>query len=188
MRFGILNSPRRTGGGDTGLPGGHSEREPPDSIPNSEVKPLCADGSVGPPHARVGHRQAPAVEPRWSIDHRGFFLCAVQIRGRVAGEAGIRHVEFINRPIDSIRSRPSRNTLPSSAGSLDSGLASNRPTPTPYLRRLHGIHAIARARGGRSCGFPDRVVCHRGDRRRWDPHCRRQAQRRCCRRSVPACG
>ena len=28
------------------LPGGNSEREPPDPIPNSEVKTLCADGSV----------------------------------------------------------------------------------------------------------------------------------------------
>jgi hypothetical protein len=29
------------------LPGGHSEREPPDPIPNSEVKTLSADGSAG---------------------------------------------------------------------------------------------------------------------------------------------
>ena len=42
----------------TGLPGGNSEWEPPDSIPNSEVKLLSADGSVGLPHVRVGHRQA----------------------------------------------------------------------------------------------------------------------------------
>ncbi|MDE1464706.1 hypothetical protein ORQ98_22330, partial [Spartinivicinus sp. A2-2] len=27
--------------------------------PNSVVKPLRADGSVGSPHVRVGHRQAP---------------------------------------------------------------------------------------------------------------------------------
>jgi hypothetical protein len=40
------------------MPGGLSEREPPDPIPNSEVKPLSADGSVGLPHVRVGHRQA----------------------------------------------------------------------------------------------------------------------------------
>ena len=40
------------------LPDDYSEREPPDPIPNSEVKPLSADGSVGPPHVRVGHRQA----------------------------------------------------------------------------------------------------------------------------------
>ena len=40
------------------LPGGHSEWEPPEPIPNSEVKPLSADGSAGSPRARVGHRQA----------------------------------------------------------------------------------------------------------------------------------
>ena len=42
----------------TALPGGHSEREPPESIPNSEVKTLSADDSVGPPHVKVGHCQA----------------------------------------------------------------------------------------------------------------------------------
>ena len=31
------------------LPGGNSEREPPDPISNSEVKPLSADDSVGVP-------------------------------------------------------------------------------------------------------------------------------------------
>ena len=41
----------------TGLPGGNSEWEPPDPISNSEVKTLSADGSVGSPHVRVGHRQ-----------------------------------------------------------------------------------------------------------------------------------
>ena len=34
-----------------GLPGGNSEREPPDPIPNSEVKTSSADGSV-PCHMR----------------------------------------------------------------------------------------------------------------------------------------
>ena len=32
---------------------------PPDPIPNSEVKHSIADGSLGSPHARVGHFQAP---------------------------------------------------------------------------------------------------------------------------------
>ena len=41
-----------------GLPDDYSEWEPPDPMPNSAVKPLSADGSVGPPHVRVGHRQA----------------------------------------------------------------------------------------------------------------------------------
>ena len=37
--------------------GGNSEWEPPDPFSNSEVKTLSADGSVGSPHVRVGHRQ-----------------------------------------------------------------------------------------------------------------------------------
>lgn len=39
------------------LPGDNSEREPPDPISNSEVKPLSADDSLGSPYAKVGHRQ-----------------------------------------------------------------------------------------------------------------------------------
>ena len=41
----------------TSLPGDNSVREPPDPISNSEVKTFSADGSVGSPHVRVGHRQ-----------------------------------------------------------------------------------------------------------------------------------
>ena len=40
------------------LLGDHSVVDPPDSMPNSEVKRNSADGSVGSPHVRVGHRQA----------------------------------------------------------------------------------------------------------------------------------
>jgi hypothetical protein len=47
----------------TELPDDHRELEPPDSIPNSEVKRFIADGSVGFPHVRVGHRQAPNTTP-----------------------------------------------------------------------------------------------------------------------------
>ena len=35
----------------------HRALEPPDPIPNSAVKRRIADGSVGLPHVRVGHRQ-----------------------------------------------------------------------------------------------------------------------------------
>ena len=42
----------------TELPDDNSVREPPEPIPNSEVKPHSADGSVGFPHVRVGHCQA----------------------------------------------------------------------------------------------------------------------------------
>jgi hypothetical protein len=37
--------------------------EPPDPIPNSAVKRCIADGSVGSPHVRVGHRQALIPNP-----------------------------------------------------------------------------------------------------------------------------
>jgi hypothetical protein len=41
----------------TSFLGSHSLCEPPDPIPNSEVKPQRADDSVRPPHAKVGYRQ-----------------------------------------------------------------------------------------------------------------------------------
>ena len=41
----------------TSFPGDNGVLEPPDPISNSEVKRNIADGSVGPPHVRVGHRQ-----------------------------------------------------------------------------------------------------------------------------------
>ena len=42
----------------TSLLGDHSEREPPDPISNSEVKPFSADDSVAVCHAKVGNCQA----------------------------------------------------------------------------------------------------------------------------------
>src|SRR3989338_8183216 len=41
----------------------HRALEPPDPIPNSVVKRCIAAGSVGSPHVRVGHRQAPIPKP-----------------------------------------------------------------------------------------------------------------------------
>lgn len=57
------------------MPGGLSECEPPDPISNSEVKPLSADGSVGLPHVRVGHRQALYSNPRPETDGGFLFAC-----------------------------------------------------------------------------------------------------------------
>ncbi len=48
----------------TEFPGDYCEREPPDPIPNSEVKTLSADGSVAVGHVRVGRRQGPNPKPR----------------------------------------------------------------------------------------------------------------------------
>ena len=42
--------------------GDDSNTEPPDSIPNSVVKRISGDGSVGLPHVRVAHRQAPITK------------------------------------------------------------------------------------------------------------------------------
>ena len=55
------------------LSGGNSEWEPPDPIPNSEVKLLSADGSTGFPRARVGHCQALNNNP--GLFEIGVFLC-----------------------------------------------------------------------------------------------------------------
>ena len=38
--------------------------DPPDPMPNSVVKRNSADGSVGSPHVRVGHRQAQLLKAR----------------------------------------------------------------------------------------------------------------------------
>ncbi|WP_205676518.1 hypothetical protein, partial [Alteromonas portus] len=43
------------------------------SIPNSEVKRISADGSVGLPHVRVGHCQVPLRKTRLTA---GFLLSA----------------------------------------------------------------------------------------------------------------
>lgn len=60
------------------MPGGHSRCEPPDPIPNSEVKPSSADDSVGFPHVKVGHCQAFKQNPDLIMD-RGFFIGVISM-------------------------------------------------------------------------------------------------------------
>ena len=70
-----------------GLPDDNSELEPPDPIPNSVVKRFSADGSVGFPHVRVGHRQALFINPAFAL---GFFLLwikAIRFGLKRAGES-----------------------------------------------------------------------------------------------------
>ena len=63
----------------TGYSGDHSAVVLPDSIPNSEVKCCNADGSVGLPHVRVGHRQVLNVNPE--LNGLGFlFLYLILIK------------------------------------------------------------------------------------------------------------
>ena len=52
--------------------------EPPDPIPNSEVKRFSADGSVGFPHVRVGHCQASNTKPRGCLT-AGLFYCLFKL-------------------------------------------------------------------------------------------------------------
>ena len=56
-----------------GLLDDNSTVEPPEPIPNSEVKRSCADGSVGSPHVRVGHRQALILKTLTGMPVRVFF-------------------------------------------------------------------------------------------------------------------
>ena len=58
--------------GHTSLLGDHSEREPPDPIPNSEVKPFSADDSVALCHAKVGNCQA--LKTKTQAQTLGFFF------------------------------------------------------------------------------------------------------------------
>ena len=73
--FHISNLParhQRSAARANSFPGGHGGREPPDPIPNSEVKTLCADGSVAVGHVRVGHCQDPIEAPDGNVG--GFFF------------------------------------------------------------------------------------------------------------------
>ncbi|SQH74267.1 conserved protein of unknown function [Shewanella benthica] len=51
---------------------------PPESISNSEVKRNCADGSVGSPHVRVGHFQAPNKRKSPLLMQRAFFVFSLE--------------------------------------------------------------------------------------------------------------
>ena len=55
------------------LPDDNRVLEPPDPIPNSVVKRDIADGSVGLPHVRVGHRQASNTKKAISYEMAFFF-------------------------------------------------------------------------------------------------------------------
>ena len=59
----------------TSFPGGHSVWVPPDPISNSEVKPFCADDSVGPPHVKVGHRRVYTEKPLHFVERLFFGRC-----------------------------------------------------------------------------------------------------------------
>ena len=75
----------------SGLPGGNSEREPPDPIPNSEVKTFCADGSVAAGHARVGHCQASHAKAPMLERASGPFLLAYMLPALASSRSQLLH-------------------------------------------------------------------------------------------------
>ena len=58
------------------LLGDHSIMDPPDPMPNSVVKRNSADGSVGSPHVRVGHRQASNLK-KSPLATTGFYFAPI---------------------------------------------------------------------------------------------------------------
>ena len=72
------------------MSGDNSDTVPPDSIPNSEVKRISGDGSVGFPHVRVAHRQTSHSlqgERTSPFNRVGFFVSTdislfIEIHGR----------------------------------------------------------------------------------------------------------
>ena len=72
-----------------GLLDDNSTVEPPDPIPNSEVKRSRADGSVGFPHVRVGHRQALILKTLTGI-LLGFFFVWRKVLTNEVIEYGLR--------------------------------------------------------------------------------------------------
>ena len=59
----------------------------PDSIPNSEVKRSNADGSVGFPHVRVGHRQI-EIKPRGEEEAKGTLWLVITTGFLLFGKLG----------------------------------------------------------------------------------------------------
>ena len=56
------------------IPGDYRGGETPDPIPNSAVKPSCADGTWALCPGRVGRRRDEYEKPRDSLESRGFFV------------------------------------------------------------------------------------------------------------------
>ena len=74
LRAGVIQSDLNI----TDFPDGHRAVEPPDPIPNSEVKSSIADGSVAFRHVRVGHYQGftngPSITRAFLFTIRHYFF------------------------------------------------------------------------------------------------------------------
>ena len=67
---------------------------PPESIPNSEVKHVSVDGSVGSPHVRVEHRQAPNKEKK-PTQMSGLFSFMRSTAARTQYPSGDPHIQIL---------------------------------------------------------------------------------------------
>ncbi len=83
----------------TGLPDDNRALEPPDPIPNSDVKRCIADGSVAFRHVRVGHRQAsnnehPNRVSGWGVFFSGYvgMTYSLRVAERRPGHGDARHL------------------------------------------------------------------------------------------------
>ena len=74
-----LKNKRKERKSSTGYSGDHSAVVLPESIPNSEVKCRNADGSVGLPHVRVGHRRIELKRNPELRDRLGVFVFFIGI-------------------------------------------------------------------------------------------------------------
>ena len=108
MRDGAVSVCLRKPARSNRLPGEISVVEPPDPIPNSEVKRSRADGSVHP-HARVGHRQGftpkPPADRLGVSSFSGFQLSTPAMQVSVAAGFGA-----VGLPVPG-RAKPGREKL-----------------------------------------------------------------------------
>ena len=115
----------------TGLLGNHSVLDPPDPIPNSEVKRYSADDSVGSPHVKVGHCQAFIPKPS-VVSTLGFFNARDHLLGNPSRN-GNRPCGSAGRPIGTAR----ETRMPAARWSVKG----NWPLPVPAAEAVLSIAA-----------------------------------------------
>ena len=108
---------------------------PPDPIPNSAVKHVSGDGSVGIPHVRVAHRQAPHSKTK-NPAHAGFFVLRSSIfRCYFNGnpthrvKSGLQGLHQLSENNPSLVQPPVSPSLASRSGCCECLRTFGQPTP-----------------------------------------------------------